>query len=77
MLHESLQQELKQFPKIRLLLVTTGQMNTELFKDVKPTKQFIAPVVDHVELAQKSQRGSIEGIWVVWQHQCMRIFFQE
>lgn len=53
MLHESLQQELKQFPKIRLLLVTTGQMNTELFKDVKPTKQFIAPVVDHVELAQK------------------------
>ncbi|KAG5418785.1 DPH2 [Candida metapsilosis] len=52
MMHESLQQELKQFPKIRLLLVTTGQMNTELFKDVKPTKQFIAPVVDHVELAQ-------------------------
>ncbi|KAI5965638.1 uncharacterized protein KGF55_001000 [Candida pseudojiufengensis] len=53
MLHESLQQELKQFPKIRLMLVTTGQMNTELFKDVSAPKQFIAPVVNHVNLARE------------------------
>ncbi|KAI5955229.1 hypothetical protein KGF54_001790 [Candida jiufengensis] len=53
MLHESLQQELKQFPKIRLMLVTTGQMNTELFKDVSAPKQYIAPVVNHVDLAKE------------------------
>ncbi|EDK46098.1 conserved hypothetical protein [Lodderomyces elongisporus NRRL YB-4239] len=52
MLHDSLQQELKQYPLIRLLLVTPGQMDTELFKDVKPTKQLVAPVVKHVELAK-------------------------
>ncbi|CAK9441064.1 uncharacterized protein LODBEIA_P49330 [Lodderomyces beijingensis] len=51
MFHESLQQELKEYPKIRLLLVTPGQMDTELFKDVTPTKQLVAPVVSHVKLA--------------------------
>ncbi|KAI3403401.2 hypothetical protein KGF56_003822 [Candida oxycetoniae] len=52
MLHDALQQELKQHKRIRLLLVTSGQMDTELFKDVKPTKQLVAPVVKHAELAK-------------------------
>lgn len=52
-IHEALAQEVSNFPMIRLLLVTTGQLTTKMFSDVTPPKQFLAPIVDHVTLAKK------------------------
>ena len=53
LIHEALHQELKEYlNNIRLLLVTTGQMSTAMFKDVEPSKLFFAPIVNHIELAK-------------------------
>ncbi|CAX41953.1 uncharacterized oxidoreductase, putative [Candida dubliniensis CD36] len=52
-IHEALHQELKEYSNnIRLLLVTTGQMSTAMFKDVEPSKLFFAPIVNHIQLAK-------------------------
>lgn len=53
-IHESLTYELRhKNPNIRFLLVLPGQLNTRLFQDVKPPKQFFAPVVKSEQLALK------------------------
>lgn len=52
-IHESLTYELAHIPAIRLLLVNTGQLTTNLFQDVKASKLFFAPIVDHKVLANK------------------------
>ena len=51
--HEGLTQEVKELsPKVRLLLVTPGQLDTAMFHDIKALNLFFAPVVKHVELAK-------------------------
>ncbi|KAH3675165.1 hypothetical protein WICMUC_002821 [Wickerhamomyces mucosus] len=50
-LHDSLTHELSSNGQIRTLLVVSGQLNTSLFKDINPPKQFIAPVIDSKKLA--------------------------
>lgn len=51
-IHESLTQELAQYPTIKMLLVTPGQLTTRMFADVKPEKQFLAPLVEPRKLAE-------------------------
>ena len=52
LIHEALMQELKDYQEsIRLLLITTGQLSTTMFKDVEPSRLFFAPIVDHTKLA--------------------------
>lgn len=54
LLHEAFVQELKEYQNtIRLLLVTTGQLDTGMFKDVIPSKEFFAPIVNHIKLANQ------------------------
>lgn len=50
-IHESLTQELKQYSKIRMLLVSPGQLTTDMFSDVSPSRLFFAPLVNHIALA--------------------------
>lgn len=53
LIHEALMQELKDYQEsIRLLLITTGQLSTTMFKDVEPSRLFFAPIVDHTKLAR-------------------------
>lgn len=52
-IHEALTQEVSHLPMIRLLLVTTGQLTTTMFRDVEPPMKFLAPLVNHVELAKE------------------------
>lgn len=52
-IHESLTQEVRHYPTIRLLLVTPGQLTTRMFADVPATKQFLAPLVDARNLASE------------------------
>lgn len=53
LIHEALMQELKDYHEsIRLLLITTGQLSTGMFKDVEPSRLFFAPIVNHVKLAR-------------------------
>lgn len=62
---ESLRQELRPHRLIQLLLVSTGQLDTAMFQDVAPTKQFLAPVVRSDQLAARivrrirSERGGV------------------
>ena len=49
--HESLTQELRSLPNIRLLLVAPGQLTTDMFKDVTPSRTYFAPLVNHIRLA--------------------------
>lgn len=50
-IHEGLTQELRALPNIRLLLVAPGQLTTNMFKDVIPSRTFFAPLVNHIKLA--------------------------
>lgn len=66
-LHDSLSHEI-QNSRIRFLLVTPGQLDTRLFKDVKPPRQFLAPVIHAKDLAIKivqkielGERGTLHG----------------
>ncbi|KAK6456678.1 uncharacterized protein RJT20DRAFT_126707 [Scheffersomyces xylosifermentans] len=52
-IHESLIQEVSHLPQIRILLVAPGQLTTTMFSDVKPSKAFLAPLVDHSDLARR------------------------
>lgn len=51
--HEALRKELSNFPEIRLLLITTGQLTSNMFSDVIPPRKFLAPIINHVELAKR------------------------
>lgn len=66
-LHDSLSHEI-QNSRIRFLLVTPGQLDTRLFKDVKPPRQFLAPVIHAKDLAIQivekidlGERGTLHG----------------
>lgn len=53
--HESLFHELhnsSHHHQIKMLLVKLGQLDTQLFDDVEPPRQFLAPVLSHVEVAR-------------------------
>lgn len=52
-IHEALTREVSEYPTIRLLLVTPGQLSTKMFTDVQPSKTFLAPMVNHAKLACK------------------------
>ncbi|KAF4546090.1 Short-chain dehydrogenase/reductase SDR [Lasiodiplodia theobromae] len=56
-MHTSLQAELRQSPKpgaknIRTILVTPGQLGTQLFGDLDTPSGFLAPIVEPVQVAQ-------------------------
>lgn len=52
-IHECLGEELRSHRNIRMLLVMPGQLTTDMFKDVSPTKVFFAPLVNHTGLATR------------------------
>lgn len=51
--HEALRKELSNFSEIRLLLITTGQLTSNMFRDVIPPREFLAPIINHEELAKR------------------------
>ncbi|SCU97676.1 LAFA_0G12640g1_1 [Lachancea sp. 'fantastica'] len=51
--HEAWTQELSPNGKIRTLLVTPGQLRTQMFGGFEPPRQFFAPLVDPHTLAQR------------------------
>ena len=76
-LHTSLSAELKQYPDIKTVLVTPGQLSTPLFAGVQTPSRFWAPVVEPVDVAKEIIRvvdvGSSEVLamplysrWVGW-----------
>lgn len=76
-LHTSLSAELKQYPDIKTVLVTPGQLSTPLFAGVQTPSRFWAPVVEPVDVAKDIIRvvdaGSSEVLamplysrWVGW-----------
>lgn len=52
-MHTSLVAELKQYPDIKTVLVTPGQLSTEMFAGVQTPSSFMAPVVEPVEVAKE------------------------
>ncbi|KAK6955107.1 hypothetical protein Daesc_002737 [Daldinia eschscholtzii] len=52
-LHKSLAAELQEYPEIKTILVTPGQLSTPLFHGVKTPNAFIAPVVEPIEVAKE------------------------
>ncbi|KAI1398083.1 NAD(P)-binding protein [Hypoxylon fuscum] len=52
-LHKSLQAELKEYPEIKTILVTPGQLSTPLFAGVKTPNWFFAPVIEPIEVAKE------------------------
>lgn len=60
-IHECLTEEVRSDPRIQTLLVVPGQLNTEMFGDVSPSRQFFAPVVDYHQLAQQIVRRAVSG----------------
>ncbi|KAF3070723.1 Short-chain dehydrogenase/reductase family 16C member 6 [Daldinia childiae] len=52
-LHKSLAAELQEYPEIKTILVTPGQLSTPLFYGVKTPNPFIAPVVEPIEVAKE------------------------
>lgn len=50
-IHECLAEELRPHNNISMLLVMPGQLTTDMFKDVSPSRTFFAPVVNHAGLA--------------------------
>ncbi|KAI8964761.1 NAD(P)-binding protein [Daldinia sp. FL1419] len=52
-LHKSLQAELQEYPEIKTILVTPGQLSTPLFYGVKTPNPFIAPVVEPIDVAKE------------------------
>lgn len=61
-LHRSLTAELRETdPKMRTVLVTTGQMSTPLFHGVRTPSGFFAPVVEPIEVAREVIAAIDEG----------------
>lgn len=52
-LHKSLQAELQEYPEIKTIIVTPGQLSTPLFRGVQSPNSFIAPVVEPVDVAKE------------------------
>lgn len=52
-LHASLSAELVQFPKIKTLLVAPGQIATSLFEGVQTPNNFLAPILEPVDVAKE------------------------
>ncbi|KAI1804521.1 NAD(P)-binding protein [Daldinia bambusicola] len=52
-LHKSLAAELQEYPEIKTILVTPGQLSTPLFYGVKTPNSFIAPVVEPIDVAKE------------------------
>ncbi|KAL5347444.1 hypothetical protein ACLOAV_007756 [Pseudogymnoascus australis] len=76
-LHNSLTAELAQYPDIKTVLVTPGQLSTPMFAGVQTPSGFLAPVVEPVEVAKEIIRvvdgGGSEVVamplyarWVGW-----------
>lgn len=66
-LHDSVSHENSDLNK-RFLLVAPGQLNTRMFNDIQPPKQWLAPVVDAQTLARRivrcceiGERGTLHG----------------
>ncbi|KAG7193971.1 uncharacterized protein KQ657_005170 [Scheffersomyces spartinae] len=64
--NQSLMRELKAYDQIRILYATPGQLDTRMFADVEPPKQFFAPVVKRDDLAkaivdriERGQQGNL------------------
>lgn len=52
-LHKSLAAELQQYPEIKMILVTPGQLSTPLFHGVRTPNSFIAPIVEPIDVAKE------------------------
>lgn len=52
-LHKSLAAELQEYPEIKTILVTPGQLSTPLFYGVKTPSTFMAPVVEPIDVAKE------------------------
>lgn len=52
-LHKSVAAELREYPEIKTILVTPGQLSTPLFYGVQTPNSFIAPVVEPVDVAKE------------------------
>ncbi|KAI0555979.1 hypothetical protein F4679DRAFT_12452 [Xylaria curta] len=52
-LHKSLAAELQEYPEIKTILVTPGQLSTPLFNGVRTPNSFIAPIVEPIEIAKE------------------------
>lgn len=52
-MHKSLAAELKEYPEIKTILVTPGQLSTPLFYGVQTPNSFISPVVEPVDIAKE------------------------
>lgn len=53
-LHKSLEAELKyEYPEIKTILVTPGQLSTPLFAGVQTPSNFFAPVVEPIDVAKE------------------------
>jgi NAD(P)-dependent dehydrogenase (short-subunit alcohol dehydrogenase family) len=52
-LHKSLAAELREYPEIKTILVTPGQLSTPLFYGVQSPNSFVAPVVEPVDVAKE------------------------
>ncbi|KAI0517361.1 short-chain dehydrogenase [Xylaria bambusicola] len=52
-LHKSLAAELQEYPEIKTILVTPGQLSTPLFHGVRTPNSFIAPIVEPIDIAKE------------------------
>ncbi len=52
-LHKSLAAELQEYPEIKTILVTPGQLSTPLFYGVRTPSSFIAPIVEPIDVAKE------------------------
>ena len=61
--HNSLVAELEPYPDIKTILVTTGQLSTDMFSDLEPgpLQHFFGPTVEVSELAMKILRMVLAG----------------
>ncbi|KAI1364315.1 short-chain dehydrogenase [Xylaria arbuscula] len=76
-LHKSLAAELQEYPEIKTILVTPGQLSTPLFHGVRTPNSFIAPIVEPIEVAKEVIKAIDMGLsdhigmplyarWVDW-----------
>ncbi|GAP87836.1 putative short-chain dehydrogenase reductase [Rosellinia necatrix] len=61
-LHKSLAAELQEYPEIKTILVTPGQLSTPLFSGVRTPNPFVAPVVEPIEVAKEIIKAIDLGI---------------
>ncbi|KAL7624061.1 hypothetical protein AAE478_005618 [Parahypoxylon ruwenzoriense] len=61
-LHKSLTAELQEYPEIKTILVTPGQLSTPLFYGVRTPNTFVAPVVEPIEVAKEIIKAIELGI---------------